>query len=92
VIFGISPDSVVSHQKFIQKNNLTITLLSDEKHAVIEAYGAWGKKNMYGKEFEGVVRSTVLADPKGVVRAVWPKASSEGHAAEVLAVLQKLAA
>ncbi len=67
-------------------------MLSDEAHGVIKAYGAWGQKKMYGKEFEGVVRSTVLVDPKGVVRAVWPKASAKGHAAEVLATLQELAA
>ena len=91
MILGISPNSIVSHRKFIQKNNLAILLLSDEKHAVIEPYGAWGKKKMYGKEFEGVVRSTVLVDPQGVVRAVWPKAPSKGHAAEVLAELRKLA-
>ena len=57
----------------------------------IYAYDAWGTKKMYGKELEGVGRSTVLIDPKGVVAAAWPKASSRGHAQEVLDVLKKLA-
>jgi peroxiredoxin Q/BCP len=67
-------------------------LLSDEDQTVITLYGVWGKKQMYGKQFEGVIRSTVLVDPKGVIRALWPKAHSKGHAAEVLAALQNLAA
>jgi len=92
VVLGVSPDSVESHRKFAEKNKITVTLLSDTEHAVIKAYDAWGAKKMYGKEFEGVVRSTVLIDPKGVVRAVWPKASSKGHAAEALAALKRLAA
>ncbi len=91
VIVGISPDSVASHRKFIAKNKIAVTLLSDEGQAVIRAYDAWGTKKMYGKEFEGVVRSTVLVDPQGVIRAVWPKAPSKGHAAEVLETLGTLA-
>lgn len=91
VIMGVSPDSVDSHKKFIQKNKITVTLLSDTENAVINAYGGWGTKKMYGKEFEGVVRSTVLIDPKGVVKAAWPKASSKGHAREVLDALSKVA-
>lgn len=90
VILGVSPDSVDSHRKFILKNTIAVTLLSDTEASVIKAYDAWGLKKMYGKEFEGVVRSTVLIDPKGVVRAVWPKASSKGHAQEVLGALDKL--
>jgi peroxiredoxin Q/BCP len=88
VILGVSPDSVESHRKFVEKNKITVTLLSDAGHAVIKSYDAWGTKKMYGKEFEGVVRSTVLIDPKGVVKAAWPKAPSKGHAAEVLKALQ----
>jgi len=92
VIVGISPDSAASHRKFIAKNKLAITLLSDENQSVLKAYAAWGTKKMYGKEFEGVIRSTVLVDPKGVVRAVWPKAPSKGHAVQVLETLETLAA
>jgi len=65
-------------------------LLSDVERTVIKAYVAWGAKKMYGKEFEGVVRSTALIDPKGTVKAAWPKAPSKGHAAEVLEALQRL--
>ena len=92
MVLGVSPDSLDSHKKFAQKNKITVTLLSDTEHAVIKAYDAWGIKKMYGKEFEGVVRSTVLIDPKGMVKAAWPKAPSKGHAAEVLEALQRLAA
>ena len=91
VVLGVSPDSVDSHRKFIQKNTIAVTLLSDTGNAVIKAYDAWGTKKMYGKEFEGVVRGTVLIDPKGVVAAAWPEASSKGHAQEVLDALKKLA-
>ncbi len=59
---------------------------------MIKAYGAWGTKKMYGKESEGVIRSTVLVDPGGIVRAHWPKASAKGHAGEVLAELKRLSA
>ena len=91
-ILGLSPDSVASHQKFIQKNNLTVDLLSDPEHSVLKAYGAWGKKKMYGKEYEGVIRSTVLIDPKGVIRRRWPNAKTKGHAADVLTELEKIVA
>jgi peroxiredoxin Q/BCP len=83
-VLGISPDSVASHKKFKQKHNLLIKLLSDPEHKVLEAYGAWGIKKMYGKESAGVIRSSVLIDPKGLIRRVWPKAKSSGHAQEVL--------
>lgn len=65
-------------------------MLSDVERTAIKAYDAWGTKKMYGKEFEGVVRSTALIDPKGTVKAAWPKAPSKGHAAEVLEALQRL--
>ena len=90
MIMGVSPDSVDSHKEFIQKNKITVTLLSDTENAVIKAYDGWGTKTTYGKEFEGVVRSTVLIDPKGVVKGAWPKASSKGHAQEVLDTLRRL--
>lgn len=91
MVLGVSPDSAASHQKFIQKHNLTVELLSDSQHQVLKAYKAWGMKKMYGKEYEGVIRSTVAIDPKGIVRLVWPKAKSKGHAAEVLDALKKAA-
>jgi peroxiredoxin Q/BCP len=84
VVLGVSPDSVASHKKFKAKHNLSVKLLSDPEHKVLVAYGAWGVKKMYGKESVGVIRSSVLIDPEGSVRMMWPKAKSSGHAQEVL--------
>ena len=86
----MSPDSVGSHRKFQERLNLSIRLLSDPEHKVLEAFGAWGMKKMYGKEYAGVIRSSVLIDPKGVVRSAWPNAKSKGHAQEVLNALEGL--
>ena len=90
VIVGVSPDSVKSHCGFIAKHGLGITLLSDPERALLEAAGAWQKKKLYGKEHMGVVRSTALVDPQGVVREVWTKVKAAGHAEEVLARLRQL--
>ena len=89
IVLGVSPDSVASHKKFKEKNNLSVKLLSDPAHKVLEAYGAWGIKKMYGKESAGVIRSSVLIDPGGIVRMVWPKAKSSGHAQEVFEAIKK---
>jgi peroxiredoxin Q/BCP len=88
VVLGVSPDSVNSHEKFIHKNNLAVDLLSDSDHKILRAYSAWGRKKMYGKGYEGVIRSTVVIDPHGSVRLIWPKAKAKGHASEVLAALK----
>jgi thioredoxin-dependent peroxiredoxin len=74
----------------MEKHGLKTDLLSDPEHKVLEAYGAWGRKKLYGKEYFGVIRSTALIDTKGVVASVWPKAKSKGHAIEVLNKLKKL--
>jgi len=81
---------VASHKKFREKHNLTVKLLSDPEHRVLESYGAWGIKKMYGKESAGVIRSTALIDPTGIVRLVWPKAKSSGHAQQVFDALRDL--
>jgi peroxiredoxin Q/BCP len=73
------------------KKNLSVDLLSDPTHEVLKSFDAWGKKKMYGKEYEGVIRSTVVIDPDGIVRLSWPKARAKGHAAEVLSELGKIA-
>ncbi len=73
VILGVSPDSVESHQRFIQKHNLGITLLSDADKKVMKIYGAWGLKKNYGKEYEGVIRSTFLISPEQKIAAAWNK-------------------
>lgn len=90
MVFGVSPDSVASHKKFTDKHNLGVNLLSDPEHKVLEAYGAWGPKKMYGREYFGVIRSSTLIDPQGVVKFMWPKAKSKGHAREVLGKLKEL--
>ena len=89
-IYGISRDSLKSHQNFITKQNLTFRLLSDPEKNLLKPLGAFGKKMMYGKEVEGIIRSTFLIDPKGIIRHVWPKVSVKGHVAEVIEVLAGL--
>ncbi len=90
VILGVSPDSAKSHLNFIGKKELGITLLSDPDHQVIETYGAWQLKKNYGREYYGVVRSTVLIDPEGKIAYVWPKVKAKGHAEAVKAKLEEL--
>jgi peroxiredoxin Q/BCP len=89
-IVGISPDNQASHEKFCQKNDLTITLLSDTEHTFLEKIGVWQKKKMCGREYMGVVRTTFLIDPKGKVAFVWSKVKPQGHAEEVYAKLTEL--
>ena len=79
VVLGVSPDSVERHYKFAEKHNLEVTLLSDVEHKVLEAYGVWQQKKMYGQELWGVVRSTFLIDPEGEVAHVWRKVKVKGH-------------
>ncbi len=70
-IVGVSPDSVESHARFAEKNDLRITLLSDTEKTLLREAGAWGTKRNYGREYEGVTRTTLLADPTGKVREIW---------------------
>ena len=90
-VVGISPDAPERHRFFIEKYGLRVRLLSDPSHEVLERYGAWGTKRMYGRESEGVIRSTVLIDPQGRVAKHWPKVRAKGHAAEVRSALAELA-
>jgi len=89
IILGISPDSVKSHCGFIEKYNLSIQLLSDESRKVLQAYGAWGEKKMYGKSFHGVLRTTYLIDPDGCIQEVWEKVKVKGHADALLASVRQ---
>lgn len=89
-VYGVSPDSPASHQKFIEKHALRVELLSDSDHAVLLKYGAWGEKTLYGKRSEGVLRSTVIIDPEGRIASHWPKVTAAGHAEEVRARLAEL--
>jgi peroxiredoxin Q/BCP len=82
-ILGVSPDSCGSHRGFIKKQELKLDLLSDPDHKVCAAYGAWGIKKMYGKEYEGVIRSTFLINPEGKIAEVWYKVKVNGHVQQV---------
>ena len=88
-IIGISKDSPKSHAKFIEKHDLNIILLSDEEHKVLEAYGAWGIKKNYGREFYGTIRSTFIIDPELTIRAQWKNVKVKGHVDKVLEELKK---
>jgi peroxiredoxin Q/BCP len=92
VVLGCSPDDAPSHRRFIAKHKLKITLLSDESREVMEKYGAWGEKNLYGKVTTGVIRSTVVIDPSGRVAHHWKKVQADGHAQKVRQKLAELRA
>ena len=83
-IWGISPDGSGSHAAFRAKFGLPFTLLSDEDHAVADAYGAWQEKQNYGRTYWGIQRSSFLVGPDGQIARAWPKVKADGHAAEVL--------
>ena len=83
-VIGVSPDSVKSHRKFVDKFALTFTLLADEAHALADACGVWVEKSMYGKKYMGVERTTFLVGADGKVTKVWNKVKPQGHAEEVL--------
>jgi len=89
-ILGVSPDSVKSHEKFRTKHALAIPLAADEEKTMLEAYGVWAEKSMYGKKYMGVERTTVLIDRDGKVARVWPKVKVPGHVDEVLAAVKTL--
>jgi peroxiredoxin Q/BCP len=92
LVWGVSADDAKAHQKFARKFDLNFPLLVDPDKQVLEAYGAWVEKSMYGKTYMGVPRITVLVDPKGKVARVWEKVKPEEHAAEVAAALEELQA
>jgi peroxiredoxin Q/BCP len=89
-VLGCSPDTPEKHRKFIEKYKLKLALLSDPEHEVMEAYGAWGDKVLYGRKFRGVIRSTVIVDPKGKVAHHWKKVQAKGHAESVRKKLTEL--
>jgi peroxiredoxin Q/BCP len=87
IVLGISPDTVKSHQGFIQKQKLNFNLLSDPDNKVAETYGAWGEKSMYGKKYMGILRTTFIIGKDGKIKKVFEKVKPEGHAEEVLTAL-----
>lgn len=89
-IVGISRDSITSHEKFCDKQNLSFTLISDQDETICQAFGVLVEKNLYGKKVWGIERSTFLIDTKGIIKQVWRKVKVDGHAEEVLAAAKKL--
>ena len=89
-VFGISKDSITSHEKFITKKELGMPLLSDEHGSACEEYGVWKEKKMYGKVFMGIERSTFIVDGTGHVQKAWRKVKVDGHVAEVLEAVKSL--
>jgi thioredoxin-dependent peroxiredoxin len=90
MIVGVSKDSQADHQKFIKKFDLNFPLWSDKDRKLIEKFGVWEEKSMYGKKYMGIVRSTFIIDPKGVVVHTWPKVTPKDHGLEILEKLKEL--
>jgi peroxiredoxin Q/BCP len=90
IVIGVSPDSAASHDKFKTKHDLSILLAADQDKAMLEAYGVWQEKSMYGRKYMGVARTTYLIDPTGKVVRVWEKVKVPGHVEEVLAAVKGL--
>ena len=89
-IIGVSADSVESHKKFAEKYNLPFDLLSDEKKEVLEKYGVWQEKSMYGRKYMGIVRTTFIIDQSGKIRKMFPKVKVNNHNKEVMEALKEL--
>lgn len=86
-VLGVSVDSEASHQKFVTKHNLPFPLLADTDHQIVEAYGVWGEKNMYGKKYMGVNRSTFIIDENGIISHIIKKVDTKNSTAQVLELL-----
>ncbi len=90
IIIGISADSTKKHRDFIEKKDLSVTLLSDESTSMLQEYGIWQLKKNYGKEYMGIVRTTLIIDPQGVIKAIWKNVKVKGHVDEVGEKLEML--
>lgn len=86
-IVGVSPDNEQSHTKFISKNGLQFNLIADTDKTILKAYGAWGMKKMYGKEYEGVLRTTYIVDENGWIEQVFTKVDTKNHTQQILSEL-----
>jgi peroxiredoxin Q/BCP len=86
-VYGVSIDGVKSHEKFIRKHDLPFPILSDEDHALVNAYGVWVEKSMYGRTYMGTERTTFVIGPDGIIKAVFPKVKPDEHLAQVLTVI-----
>ncbi|MDK1373019.1 peroxiredoxin [Sinorhizobium sp. 6-70] len=90
VLIGLSPDSAKKHDRFAKKHNLTVALAADEEKSVVNAYGVWVEKTLYGRKYMGVERTTFLINADGTINRVWEKVRVAGHASEVLAAARTL--
>ncbi len=88
-ILGVSPDDEKKHKKFEAKYQLPFTLLADPQHKIIDKYGVWGEKQMFGNKYMGVIRTTFLIDEKGIIKKIFVKPKSKEHAEEILAATNK---
>jgi thioredoxin-dependent peroxiredoxin len=91
VVLGVSPDEAAKHKKFETKFKLPFTLLADPEHTVIDKYGVWGPKQMFGNKYMGLLRTTFLIDEKGVIRKIFLKPKSKQHTEEILKAWKELA-
>lgn len=87
IVLGVSPDSVKSHDKFVEKFKLPFTLVADEDKSIVQNYGVWGEKSFMGRKYLGVFRVTFLIGPDGNIKKIWPAVKPDEHADEVLAAL-----
>lgn len=91
-VVGVSPDDIAKHKKFEHKFNLPFTLIADPKHTIIEKYGVWGPKKLWGHEYMGLYRTTFLIDEKGIIRKIFLKPRNKRHAEEIIAAWEGLQA
>jgi peroxiredoxin Q/BCP len=89
-VIGVSPNGVESHKKFEQKFSLPYTLLADEKHKVIEQYGVWGEKQLYGRKYMGLHRTTFVIDEKGIIQKIFLKPTNKQHAEQIIKAWKEL--
>ena len=87
-VIGISPDDPEKHQKFREKFNLPFTLLADPKHTIINKYGVWGEKNLYGRKYMGLHRTSFVIDEKGMIRKIFLRPKNKAHAEEIIASMK----
>lgn len=86
-VVGVSPDDEKSHLKFIDKYGLKFNLIADTENKILDAYGAWGEKSMYGKKYMGVLRTTYVIDEKGIIEAVFDKVDTKNHSKQIIEAL-----
>ncbi len=92
VVLGISPDSINAHKKFENKYNLPFILLADDSKNIIDQYGVWGEKNLYGRKYMGLYRTTFLIDEKGIIKRIFKKPRSKIHTQEILEAWDEISA